>query len=60
MKSIILPNVGLIALTSAAPATKYVVHEKRKLENPTWMPSNIKLDRRTAILVSIGLTKRNL
>ncbi len=54
---------GLAATISAAPAPiPYAVHEKRDVSasSSQWQRKDVKLDRRTAIPMSIALTQRNL
>jgi tripeptidyl-peptidase I len=54
---------GFAATISAAPASiPYRVHEKRDISTSSlqWKRSDVKLDRRTTIPMSIALTQRNL
>jgi tripeptidyl-peptidase-1 len=52
---------GLLAQALAAPAPgPYVVHEKRDAQTTKWLRSTVKLPRDAIILMSIGLTQRNL
>ncbi len=53
--------VGLVVLVTAAPTSHfYEVHEKREFTNPVWVPRDIKLSKRAAIPISIGLRQQNL
>jgi tripeptidyl-peptidase-1 len=54
---------GLAVMITAAPApVSYTVHEKRDVlaSSSQWEQKDVKLDRRTAIPMSIALTQRNL
>ncbi|KUJ13731.1 subtilisin-like protein [Mollisia scopiformis] len=44
----------------SAPASNYVVHQKRQIGDSNWAPSDIKLDGRMLLPISIGLSQRNL
>jgi tripeptidyl-peptidase I len=51
---------GLLTTVSCAPATNYVVHEKRQAGDSTWLPRDVEIDSRTVLPFSIGLTQQNL
>jgi tripeptidyl-peptidase I len=52
--------IGILSVVTASPTSRYVVHEKREIGNSAWVPVEAKLNGRTAIPLSIGLTQRNL
>lgn len=60
MRFSIFATAGLITLTSSAPATKYVVHEKREVENRVWISRDASIDSRAVLPMSISLTQQNL
>lgn len=62
MRFTTLAAIASVSLfTSAAPAAvPHVVHERRDLHQALWTRSDIKIDRRSVVPVSIGLKQRNL
>lgn len=50
----------VVAAFASSADVHYVVHEKRELEHPDWLPASVEVDRSTTILLSIALTQRNL
>jgi hypothetical protein len=50
--------IGILSVVTASPTSRYVVHEKREIGNSAWVPVEAKLNGRTAIPLSIGLTQR--
>lgn len=60
MKSLIIAAVALFSPALSVPASKYAVHERRDIGNSNWGPSDLELDRRMVLPISIGLAQRNL
>lgn len=60
MKLSVALIAGIAAFASAAPASTHVVHEKREIDTARWVQSDVKLDRRAVIPMSVGLKQRNL
>jgi hypothetical protein len=60
MISPIAVAIGILSVVTASPTSRYVVHEKREIGNSAWVPVEAKLNGRTTIPLSIGLTQRNL
>lgn len=61
MKSLLSIVAGLVTVALALPAPpQYAVHEKRLATIAMWTITDIELDRRTILPISIGLTQQNL
>jgi tripeptidyl-peptidase-1 len=59
MKFSIIALTGLLTAASCSP-TVYAVHEKREFGNPKWVSSDVELDSRFILPLSIGLAQQNL
>ena len=60
MKFFVLAVTGLLSSVSCTPTSNFAVHEKRDISNSNWKRSDVELDSRMVLPMSIGLTQRNL